>query len=159
MTSYKTPVRILLTCITILFAGFIFFNSLLTAPQSSAVSSHVLEQIQNFLHSCNIPCTITEHMIRKAAHFTEFLLFGVLVFWTIRSYSPRPAGHLFTGLFLGLAVPVTDEFLQLFVDGRGSQVSDVLLDFGGFLTGSLLFLLIFGIHKHRKSGRGRHLSE
>ena len=44
--------------------------------------------------------------------------------------------------FAGLAAAVTDEALQL-LSNRGSQVQDVLLDFAGFVTGLLLWALLW----------------
>ena len=46
---------------------------------------------------------------------------------------------------------MTDEAIQLNVEGRSGQITDVLLDFSGFLTGaSLIFALTAFISLIRK---------
>lgn len=150
--------RIVLTVVTAGFIGFIFSNSLLASEQSSANSTGVLNAVQNLLGSLGIASGLTEHIIRKAAHFTEFAALGALLMVTVRMYSPRPARHIFLPLFIGLGTAVTDEYLQLFVEGRSSQVSDVLLDFSGVAAGLLICLLIISLidrHKQRKTPRFR----
>lgn len=160
MQPWKKGMRILLTILVLLWVSFIFANSLFPASQSSAISGGVVDQVNSILHQIGISGQITDHMVRKSAHFVEFTLFGILLFLTIRSYSPYPGHHLFVGLFLGLLVPVTDEFIQSFVEGRGSQVSDVVLDFSGVITGAILFFLFFllATRKKRRSAKWKHLA-
>ena len=59
-------------------------------------------------------------------------------------------------LLFGLSVGAIDEFLQIF-SGRGSAVSDVLLDFLGYLSGAAvlaLAALLISYLKKRKVGTG-----
>ena len=80
--------------------------------------------------------------MRKIAHFTEYFIFGILLLTTLRLYVDKIREKIFNILFIGLAVPVIDEFIQLFVDGRGGEIRDVIIDFSGVLTGMLLSFLI-----------------
>jgi VanZ family protein len=48
--------------------------------------------------------------------------------------------HIFMILFIGLFVAVSDEFFQLFVNGRAGLVQDVVLDFVGFVFGMLVYM-------------------
>lgn len=141
MRTTNATAKVVLTFVTICFAGFIFANSLLPGQVSGNNSSFVQQLIQGFFDWLRAPVTITEYFIRKSAHFLEFCAFGILVMTTIRQYTPTPARHLPLGLFIGLAVPVADELIQHFVEGRSSQVTDVVLDFSGFVTGLVLFFL------------------
>lgn len=142
MLNKNTTHRIVWTVLTILFVLFIFINSMLPAVQSAEQSGGVLAFLQRIFGE-NVG--ITEHFIRKFAHFMEYLVFGVLLITTVRSYVDRIFEHIFTVLFVGLAVPVVDEFIQLFVQGRSSQVDDIILDFIGVLTGIAVSLLVFYI--------------
>lgn len=95
---------------------------------------------------------MTNHIIRKTAHFAEFFLLGIITS-AFRVFTKTPYKNIFTILFMGLATAVSDETVQIFVDGRGSQVSDVLLDFSGVLAGTLialLFYIVMARHKKKK---------
>lgn len=161
MKAWNHPIRVLLTVVSVLFVAFIFINSMAPSTQSSEISGSVLEQVRALFRQLGISWEITDHMIRKTAHFLEYLGLGVLLFLTIRSHTPHPGRHLFTGLFLGLLVPVCDEFIQLFISGRSGQVSDIVLDFCGILTGALLFFLVFWLvtRKKRNATRWKHLAQ
>jgi VanZ family protein len=48
-----------------------------------------------------------------------------------------------------VAVPSVDETIQLFVDGRSGQVTDVLIDCAGACTGVLLTWLASRVRRRR----------
>ena len=81
-------------------------------------------------------------LVRKAAHFTEYAILGVLargLFGSLhaeRGVRPLPAGLLVA------FVPVVDECIQLFVPGRSGQLTDVLIDLSGVIVGALLAHLV-----------------
>lgn len=160
MKPWNNWARGLLTGTVVLFILFIFLNSSLPAQQSSTISGGAVEEINALLRRIGVSWEVTDHMVRKTAHFLEFMGLGILLFLAMRSHSPRPAHHFFTGLFIGLAVPVSDEFLQLFVEGRSGQVSDVMLDFSGFAAGTLIFFMIFFLatRKKRRALTWEHLA-
>ena len=55
-------------------------------------------------------------------------------------------------MFVCLFYAVTDEFHQSFVPGRGSLVSDVLVDFGGTLIGlTFFYIAYYKIYKKLKN--------
>lgn len=79
----------------------------------------------------DVPQQNLDHNIRKLAHFLEFALLGVILCNVYAAFgvSHRTAtGYI---LFLGLAVAVTDEYIQLYAPGRSALVTDVILDFSG----------------------------
>ena len=93
---------------------------------------------------------LTEHVVRKLAHFCEFAALG---FFTQHLWAVRHRVNLhyvLHGLFFGLLCAVTDEMLQTLSD-RSAQVSDVVLDFSGVVCGSAVFLLLYLlIRRHRR---------
>lgn len=115
---------------------FIFTNSLRTGAQSSLQSGRVLAWVLSLFPGA--PADALHLIIRKAAHMTEFALLGLTTGCTVRAYTPRVWRHITVPLFVCLAVAVADEFLQRFIEGRGSSVADVVIDFGGALVGVLL---------------------
>ena len=75
----------------------------------------------------DVPQQNLDYNIRKLAHFLEFaILCNVYAAFGV---SHRTAtGYI---LFLGLAVAVSDEYIQLHAPGRSALVTDVILDFSG----------------------------
>ena len=141
--------RLLLTA-TVAITAFIFIHSLMPADDSQQESDSffiLFEQIMKFLH---LPNLFNEGSIRKLAHFIEFSVFGFFLSSTVHAYCGFK-NQIFKILFFLLAVPVIDETLQYFSDGRSSAVKDVLLDFSGCLFGlSILFLITVIVSKSTK---------
>ncbi len=54
-----------------------------------------------------------------------------------------------SGAESGTLAALCDETIQLFVPGRSGQIADVWLDTAGYLTGTLLTLLIFRLCRKR----------
>lgn len=136
---------IVLFVLTGLYIGFIWFHSSMNAEASAAESAGVLGFITGFLKSIGISAELTDHIIRKSAHFVEFALLGFLTFWCSRRLKKKILANLMPVGFVCLATGVIDEYVQLFSAGRSSEVADVLLDFAGSVTGVLSFLLIMAI--------------
>lgn len=126
--------RIIFTLIYIAYSLFIFSNSMQDAAESGDRSMAVLE----FLERVFGQGVISEHIIRKAAHFTEFGVLGVLGTISFGQYGLKPVYPVFAGLLTAL----TDETLQLFYPGRSAQVTDVWIDFAGCLSGVVLILIL-----------------
>ena len=130
----------LLTAI-ILTLAFIWGNSLLSSEQSSGESAWVLQLVTPFLELFAGKGNVTEHLVRKLAHFTEFALLGLeLLFWFSQKLGKKKEA-LLLAMAHGLFAALTDETIQLF-SGRGSQVQDVWLDFAGVTAGALTALLL-----------------
>lgn len=133
--------RILFTCCLIASVVFIFQNSLQIAEQSSLRSEQVQEIVNQAAGTVGLgPFSL--HVIRKMAHFTEFMMMGFWFMLCLRVYTRHFIKHVSWPLFFGLGTAVTDETIQLFVDGRGSSVKDVWIDFSGFLVGLFVALVI-----------------
>ena len=83
--------------------------------------------------------------VRKAAHFAEFAVLGLL--WAVcrRHYSLR-----FSWAY-GIVVGVADEWLQTFAPGRGPAVYDVAIDTVGYLCGWALTVLILYLWNKKKN--------
>ena len=78
-----------------------------------------------------MPVDRLEARLRKLAHFVEFAVLAMIMVNTFISW--RVSNRVASGyiLFLGLAVAVADEYIQLSVPGRTAQVTDIVLDFCG----------------------------
>ena len=135
---------------------FIFSNSLKPADLSSADSGTVLALVQNMFASVGLDGTvITEHFIRKLAHFSEYTLLGILLTVCLKSYGFERERRITVQVMSGFAVPFVDETIQLVVEGRSGQISDVWLDCSGVLFGTALCIAaIVLLDRRREKKRG-----
>ena len=142
--NQKARLRLLLRLVLIATLCFIWSNSLVGKEGSASLSRTVTA----WLNGIGIP--VTEHFVRKSAHFCEFGLLGcelMLLFWLRSGVCFQ---NLCNAAFAALLSAVTDETIQIF-SGRGSQVLDVVLDFSGALTGILLVSLLIQVMGKQKS--------
>lgn len=131
--------RCFLTVVTVLYVLFIFHNSATVAVESSRQSGRVLTLAKECLAGLGIDSGwLTEHLIRKTAHFLEYSLYGVLLWNCLGAHKLRGKLRLVTHLWLTMLVPFVDETIQLFTEGRSGQISDVWLDMSGVLFGTCL---------------------
>ena len=140
--------------LTVFCTMFIWSNSLADGESSGALSKKVTELL------CDIIGEVpqedfeqTHHFVRKAAHYSEFAVLGVLyTLIKIKLDGKSVSSLLFFPVSCTLFTAVTDEFIQSFT-GRGSSVRDVMLDFAGALTGILLTVILTAIMRkcNRKS--------
>ena len=136
---------------TLALAGciwFIFSNSVAVAQVSSASSGRVLTLLQGALRRLGHPALaqrLTQHVVRKMAHFCEYLLEGFLLMLCMRVYSRHPLRHITVPMLGGVLTALTDETIQLYSPGRSSQVTDVWLDSVGVLAGILAALVLMAL--------------
>lgn len=142
--------RVFLSIMTVFMIGFIFYNSSLSADDSTVHSTGVRELINNLLSTLNIDVVLSENFVRKCAHFAEYSVLGTLLFFTVKSYINKLDLKITISLILGLVTACIDEIIQLFSAGRSGQFSDVILDFFGVCTAVLLFYFIFKCASKRK---------
>ena len=132
---------------------FIWSNSLRSEQVSSAESAGALGLLGPLLEFFFGSGNVTDHLVRKLAHFAEFGALGceltLLVFLRCR----LSVQAVLNGLAAGLVAAVTDEALQL-LSGRGSMVQDVLLDFSGVLAGMAVVLFICAVRAAVRRSRG-----
>ena len=93
---------------------------------------------------------LCDKIIRKAAHFTEFMLLSICTFMLARSYRLRlKMSSRIAGTY-GLLYAITDEIHQRFIPGRSGEVLDVLIDFGGVLTGIAISCFVILLYRKKK---------
>ena len=126
----------LLSILICLNLALIWGSSMMTAVDSVAVSGGVLAFIGRF-----IPVLLTEAghtLLRKAAHFSEFALLGLLYSGRHRLSKGETPPHL---MGFGLAVACIDETIQSFTPARASSLIDVWIDTSGFALGFAVILI------------------
>ena len=140
----------------------IFLFSSKPANESRDTSITIAEQILSIYEDITNQPIHTEvkqleeinHFIRKGAHFTEYALLAIAVAFHFYVCKKRGLSLIFITILIAAFYAATDEFHQLFVEGRGGQVTDVILDTTGAIAGTLLFAfgVSFGKGDHRNKG-------
>ena len=104
--------RVIFTAALIACIAFIFRNSLETGAASSVRSQQVMQAVNHLLARVNLG-PVSEHLIRKMAHFTEFALEGFLLMLCIRVYTKHFVRHMSWPLLGGMTTALMDETIQL----------------------------------------------
>ena len=116
-----------------------------------------------FIESLFKNTVITELVVRKVAHVTEYSILTILSFCAVRftnkisvikSYAESPVKlvksdnemYIAISLWLSLLTAVVDEYHQLFVEGRDGSMKDVLIDSIGIVMVLIIFRVVFSIH-------------
>lgn len=141
--KYKCLVCILFAAWTLM----IFTRSMQPAAVSNQESGALLEVLQQFL-----PVELTMHQIRKAAHFVEFAVLGVLARLLFGAFGRTSRDSVLFAVLAGLVIALCDETIQLFVLGRSGEVKDIWLDLSGVVSGALVAAAVCRfLQKERKS--------
>ncbi len=133
----RKRIYILLFC---LILCFIWGNSMLSKEASGAISRFVA----TILGGNREPSEEGHHLVRKLAHFCEFMSLGAVSVLLCREIMPRKGEQALFCAFVGAFVPLTDETLQIFTQ-RGPSLTDAWIDVGGFTFGCLVIVAVFWI--------------
>lgn len=130
---------------------FIFSQSVLSREESGGLSAGIVAWLKPILDPNGMLSEDTFHYyLRKAAHFTEFAVFGCFISgFTVNFGLYLQRKYVALPLLLSLSVAVCDEFIQYFT-GRGSMVTDVVIDFSGAVFGLLAVRLIIWLFGQKK---------
>ncbi len=153
--------RKILLIILILWTAFVFYNSIKTAADSIKDSSLIVDTVKKvieYTYDDQVPEAIEYYIdnnfqttLRNFAHGFEFFVLYILVYLNIRYLNMCGLKLLLNGLYVCLFVAIIDENIQIFVKGRGFQVSDLITD----LFGSLIALgIVYIISKYIKKDYG-----
>lgn len=144
----STRFRVIVFIFTAAMIAFAFIHSSMPAELSEEESKNVLNILQYITKMFGLSTELTDHIVRKAAHFLEYSIIGMLLTCCAYSFSrTKPYRYYSQIMFTGLAVAVTDEAIQLNVAGRSGQVTDVILDFSGVIAGAFITVLFFMIYR------------
>lgn len=84
------------------------------------------------------------HIVRKAAHFYNFAVLGILL-CTDKSFCKESVIKTVLWCIAGLLMAMLDEFHQYFVPGRSAEIRDVMIDFSGVMFGMCFLKTLLGI--------------
>lgn len=139
----------------VIYIGAIYVNSLTPSGVSAQESGFLLDKIRGLCESLGLKSPwLTEHIIRKTAHFIEYAGLGCLLCANCRTWLPAGQSRVRAAAELAVLVPFVDETIQLFVPGRSGQVSDVWLDLCGAAFGLAMASYFVRLRLGRKANRG-----
>lgn len=137
--------------LTILWMGVIFFFSSKPAEESTDMSMSVgrffahifvpgyddwpIEEQYEFAEKI-------DHPVRKTAHATEYAILGFLIYgilWSSKKIEKNKM-KILCAIMIGGFYAMTDEFHQIFVEGRAGLFTDVLIDTAGVILGVFIML-------------------
>ena len=123
---------------------FIFSNSAASASTSNGMSLTVSEWVRPVLNTVGLhPETdFLNFVIRKLAHFSEFMLEGFLLMLCLRVYTRHFVRHISWPLLAGMSTALMDETIQISIPNRTSSVTDVWIDMAGAIAGLFVALII-----------------
>ena len=76
-------------------------------------------------------------IVRKTAHFSLYLVLGVLTYLTLTSYGISRRVIIYSIMFCFMYA-ISDEVHQLFSDGRSFEIRDIIIDTLGSITGIII---------------------
>lgn len=151
----RSWVRILTTLLTAAVMVMIFAFSTEDAEHSDRTSGLISRRVLSIIHPeyeqleesrQKLLYDDVQHIVRKCAHFTEYMLLGLMLRLCLESWFGRKVRKsrrlTLAGFCGGTVYACTDEFHQLLIEGRSGQWSDVLVDGSGVLLGVLIAALL-----------------
>ena len=148
--------KVILIFIGLIWFAFIFYNSAQNGNKSNERSFSIINNIKKEYKSIKgeksnnygeLPQNSRQEkinlIIRKNAHAFEYCILSVIITTLFFGFGFKGRGAIVYILFICLLYAVLDEFHQLYVPGRTSLVSDVLVDFLGSNIGMWLSYFIY----------------
>lgn len=115
------------------------------AVESAAASSQIVDLILKWFGISSEYSESISFVVRKTAHFTEYFILSGLLTVTYSAFTNKKYNYSFI-LLMGVMTALSDEFLQGFIEGRSSEVRDVLIDFSGVAA----FIVVFRVFIYNK---------
>lgn len=80
-------------------------------------------------------------VIRKSAHFTIYLILGLIFISLLKEYNILDKRSVIYTIIFVFIYACSDEIHQLFVSGRSGEILDVLIDTTGGFIGTMIYKL------------------
>ena len=161
---------IIVSILALLINAYIIMHSCLNASQSTEASRGVIDVTEDVINTV-APNTITPEnydsfalFIRKAfGHFGLFVVSGLLTSLAVfllfnMSNSSKHYINVVIGLSLGLLLAIITETIQLLVEGRSGELTDILIDFSGYSLGALIVGLVLFLVIRNRNKKARQVT-
>lgn len=139
----KTILKVLI----VLWMILIFSLSNQQAADSTKLSDGVIEKTIGNIYKLTHKNTNEEklkeikikytHITRKTAHFTIYMVLGLLIGLLLKEYNIGIKKVIIYGIIICMCYAISDEIHQSFISGRSCELRDVLIDTCGSTFGLL----------------------
>ena len=152
----KKKKNVLYLILYILSILVVYFSSLQSGHVSADESSWITNFFFQFITSLDclkidIDYDVLHSIVRKVlGHYGWFFVigvFGALTFISFMNHKKR----VWITLVIGAFVAITAELMQFFAVNRGPMASDMLINFSGYFTSTLLCFTILKIQNNKLS--------
>ncbi len=125
--------------------GLIYFFSSQTGEESSGLSSKIVKFIVELfgIKSTEDVISALSFIVRKGAHFTEYLILAVFVALFIFTLTREIKYRKSISVIICSLYAMSDEIHQGFVAYRSPQITDVLIDSAGAVLGVMIIAYCF----------------
>lgn len=149
----------ILRCILIILLMFMFTTIFGFSNQDGEKSSNLsreitetvtknIKTIQNLEKSKKeIVLSKIEHIIRKLAHFSLYMIVGILMMSLMSTYKLTNLQRTKISLIVGALYAISDEIHQIFIPDRTAMITDVLIDCCGVVVGIGVVVLIIRLYE------------
>ena len=154
--------------ILVLYLAIIYFFSSQNGAKSHEVSAGLLQYLKvlilfipgNMLEFLSGVVKNYEYVLRKTAHFTEYLVLALIFYKAIVVSSAKTKNSLKITLIFCFLYAVSDEVHQIFVSGRAFAVKDIIIDTAGATLGvSTIYLTKFIKTRRREQMRNEEINK
>ncbi|MCB2343357.1 VanZ family protein [Clostridium estertheticum] len=101
----------------------------------------------------NIFGTLSNFIVRKASHFTEYFILYMLIYRAMNKSKKIDMKIFIASILIVFLYACSDEFHQSFVPGRGPAFRDVMVDTCGGLTAFLFIYIRVTLKKRPDSNK------
>lgn len=110
---------------------------------STGITIIIVRAIEQVVPEANIDISCLNGVIRKISHFLIYLVLGFLVMNALlKDSKPRSKYFVVLALFICALYAILDEVHQLFVQGRGANLIDAIIDTSGSIVGIGIKMLL-----------------
>ncbi len=139
--------RIVYAVLIILWMITIFEFSNQNGDTSQGTSDVITEKIIEINNNLENKRDQVSFCVRKLAHFSIYLIGGILAFGFFNTYSLQKKYVIAFALMFGIVYASLDEFHQSFISGRSAQIRDICIDTCGVITGEIISCFV---KEHKK---------
>lgn len=156
--------RIVSAVAVVVWMAVIFWFSAQNGQSSGSMSAGITQAVARFLTpgfdslSPLAQAEVVEALhlfVRKAAHFSEYAVLGVLTANALRTYRLKHGLRFLLPVAVCFLYAVSDEVHQYFIPQRACRAFDVFIDTCGAVTGVAVFLAARYVLRKIKN-RGKH---